>query len=400
MSFKRGGSFSNFSQFQADPEALELEEIGQQQKTSQFQYFGGFQQKGRGGSLRQAGVGGNRSMVCRDDIPSLASTNGRGLPGGGPGAGQPQRVKPGKEIYRPPTASWNIDEAQEFKPLCPAPLTSSRSVDFGPGSNSDGLRSGPTGSESVRSGLTITVKPEVKGGTRHVESNTELDVTKLGVFGQEMEEVIKQTLDDPNSLSARSHMELVRQIFTKVVETQKISELAAKFCIYIIERERRETFLESLLNTCQEWYHERDRIIRSENKSGKWAAFMSFLNELYGLLKRKQVQLQSKYEGVAPKLVLLTLLAECCIVTLTQTQMFTIPETEVLFLVLTHIQRDLMTEAPGQMTLIVNCLREAFLMTEAPAQVRKTLLQLLELQSAGWQLPAEAVMYYYPGAKL
>ena len=49
-------------------------------------------------------------------------------------------------------------------------------------------------------------------------------------------------------------MELVRQIFTKVVETQKISELAAKFCIYIIERERRETFLESLLNTCQEGY--------------------------------------------------------------------------------------------------------------------------------------------------
>ena len=90
---------------------------------------------------------------------------------------------------------------------------------------------------------------------------------------------------------------------------------------------------------------------------------------------------------------ILTFYFVCC-------QMFTIPETEVLFLVLTHIQRDLMTEAPGQMTLIVNCLREAFLMTEAPAQVRKTLLQLLELQSAGWQLPAEAVMYYYPGAKL
>ena len=94
-----------------------------------------------------------------------------------------------------------------------------------------------------------------------------------------------------------------------------------------------------------------------------------------------------------------------------------------------------MAEAPGQMSLIVNCLREAFLMSEAPQQVvsdlfcfhwvnfvnqecfkyavkgspietyfslqvRKTLLQLLELQSAGWQLPAEAVMYYYPGAKL
>ena len=58
---------------------------------------------------------------------------------------------------------------------------------------------------------------------------------------------------DPNRLSARSHMELVRQIFSKVVETQRISELAARFCIFIIERERKETFLESLLNTCQEW---------------------------------------------------------------------------------------------------------------------------------------------------
>ena len=86
-----------------------------------------------------------------------------------------------------------ISEAQEFKPLCPAPLTSSRSVDLG--SPSDGVRAGLTGSEGIRSGLTITVKPEVKAGTRHVESNTELDVSKLGVFGKEMEDVIKQTLE-------------------------------------------------------------------------------------------------------------------------------------------------------------------------------------------------------------
>ena len=49
--------------------------------------------------------------------------------------------------------------------------------------------------------------------------------------------------------------------------------------------------------------------------------------------------------------------------------MSSIPETEVLFLVLTHIQRDLITEAPGQMSLIVNCLREAFLTTDVPPQV-------------------------------
>jgi len=347
-----------------------VEEIGERQKQ---QYFG-FQQKQqqqRGIQRHQADYGRMRnSGDCRDDLPTLSSANGRhsqamvqtGV-----------RVKPGKEIYRPPTGNWNI-EAQEFKPLAPAPLTMTRSMS--------------------QDQVTGDRRPDTRN--RHVETNIELDLQKLSVFGKDMEEIIAQTLEDPNGLSARSHMELVRQIFTKVVETQKISELAAKFCIYIIERERKETFLESLLNTCQEWYHERDRIIKSE----KWAAFMSFLNELYGLLKRKQVHLQSKYEGVAPKLVLLTLLAECCIVTLTKDQMSSIPETEVLFLVLTHIQRDLITEAPGQMSLIVNCLREAFLTADVPQQVRKTLLQLLELQSAGWQLPAEAVMYYYPGAKL
>ena len=106
---------------------------------------------------------------------------------------------------------------------------------------------------------------------RSGNNSTELDLGKLiGVFGKEMEEVIKQILEvniinnkekdmtshfsqDPNRVSARTHMELVRQIFTKVVESQRISELAAKFCIHIIERERKETFLESLLNTCQEW---------------------------------------------------------------------------------------------------------------------------------------------------
>jgi len=372
MSFKRGNTFRDFRDYKVDQESAELEEIGENQK--HFQYFG-FQQKSRAPGLqRQSQVmmrGGSRDG--RDDIPSNNNNGARLIN---------QRVKPGKEIYRPPTGgSWNID-AQEFKPLSPAPLTSSRSVD------------------SMRSGLSITVKP----GARHISSSdntADMEADKLiEVFGVEMEEIIKQLLEDPNRVSARSHMELVRQIFSRVVELQKISELAAQFCIYIIERETRETFLESLLNTCQEWYHERERMIRSENKSGRWAAFMAFLNELYALLKRKQVQLQSKYEGVAPKLVLLTLLAECCIVTLTQSSVLSLAETEVLFQVLTHLQRDLISEAPGQMSLIVNCLREAFLTSEAPPQARKTLLQLLELQSAGWQLPAEAVMYYYPGAKL
>ena len=46
--------------------------------------------------------------------------------------------------------------AQEFKPLSPAPLTMSRSMDLG---------------------MTVTVKPDVKSGSRHVETvNSELDI--------------------------------------------------------------------------------------------------------------------------------------------------------------------------------------------------------------------------------
>ena len=154
-----------------------------------------------------------------------------------------------------------------------------------------------------------------------------------------------------------------------------------RLCISIIEREKKETFLESLLNTCQEWwvfiflcscfvffcicillfffilssniqrYHERGELLRSSTSPpGRWPAFMAFLNEMYGLvsstmvhlakkgnvsqcwdqdqvtfencedssfpflvfysnlsfqLKRRQLQLLTKYEGVPPKLVLL-----------------------------------------------------------------------------------------------
>merc|ERR1712088_780578 len=47
------------------------------------------------------------------------------------------RVRPGREIYRAPgvweEAPQLNPSAQEFSPLSPAPLTSSRSMDWGPG---------------------------------------------------------------------------------------------------------------------------------------------------------------------------------------------------------------------------------------------------------------------------
>ena len=102
---------------------------------------------------------------CRDDIPS--GMFGRGG----------RQVRPGREIYRPPTASWNIDgnpeplshissplsliQAQEFTPLSPAPLTSSRSLDL-------------TGDL----------------GGRRMEASPDIDISALGTFGPDMDEIL------------------------------------------------------------------------------------------------------------------------------------------------------------------------------------------------------------------
>jgi len=229
---------------------------------------------------------------------------------------------------------------------------------------------------------------------------TGCDLSSLGSFPPEVEGVVRRALEDPNRLAPRALMDLVRTIFQRVVDGNRVAEPAARFCISIIEREKKETFLETLLNTCQEWYHERATLLRSPSSAPcRWANFLTFLNEMYALLKRRQLQLLTKYEGIPPKLVLLSLLAECCIVTLTGgLTLATSNEVESLFLVLTHIGKDLELETPGQMSLLLSCLRDSFLHTTAGPNVRKTLLQIIELQAAGWQLPAQAVMYYYPGA--
>lgn len=59
------------------------------------------------------------------------------------------------------------------------------------------------------------------------------------------------------------------------------------------QNEQQETFLESLLNTCTQWYQERDRHLRNATTPAvllpgapspscpRWVAFMTFLNEMY-----------------------------------------------------------------------------------------------------------------------
>jgi len=365
----------------------------------------GFPARGRGGFTRPQGRDSTKPRTFTSPTPS----QGRGGP----------RVRPSREVYRPPgwedTSHLN-PTAQEFSPLSPAPLTSSRSVDWG---YPEPRPLHPTTSNPMdeqndniylasrrptHRGLQKSASLATASPTSHLATATEvtrLDVTGLGTFPPEVEATMRRAMEDPNRLGGRALMELVRTIFSRVVEGQGMAEAAARLCISIIEREKKETFLEALLNTCQEWYHGRGELLRAPcSPPGRWPAYMAFLNEMYGLLKRRQLQLLTKYEGIPPKLVLLQLLAECCTVTLTGgLTLATSSEVECLFLVLTHIGRDLQQETPGQMGLLLSCLRDSFLHTTAGPLVKKTLLQLVELQAAGWQLPAPAVMYYYPGAQ-
>ncbi|XP_066596646.1 CBP80/20-dependent translation initiation factor-like isoform X1 [Prorops nasuta] len=226
------------------------------------------------------------------------------------------------------------------------------------------------------------------------------DIAELGQFPPAIRETFLKAIDDPNVLNARSLMELVRHILERVVEKRRYAEPAAKICITIIEKERKETFLESLLNTCQQLYQDRDRTLEDGAKCHhRYSAFMTFLNEMYCQLKRRQLQLKTQQEGVPPGRVLLTLLWKCCQDCLQPPIVNSLAETDCLFFVLTCIGKDLDSELPNQLQQLLGSLRDAFLAEETVIPpVRRTLLQLIELHAAHWQLPAPAVVYYYPGA--
>lgn len=202
----------------------------------------------------------------------------------------------------------------------------------------------------------------------------------------------------------------------------------SRFCISIIAKEHKETFLEALLNTCRQWYQERDKVLGTPSHSIKnasrprFTAFMAFLTEMFCQLKRRQLQLRTQCDGVPPPLVLLTLLSKCCedcvrppvrslsevnryrtIVESNKRYVFcenTLEQIECLFFVLTCIGRDLEQHLPMQLDILLASVRDAFLNASASAPaIRRTLLQLIELQASRWQLPGNTVLYYYPSTK-
>ncbi|XP_049873749.1 uncharacterized protein LOC126372157 isoform X3 [Pectinophora gossypiella] len=224
------------------------------------------------------------------------------------------------------------------------------------------------------------------------------DAGDLGSFPQEIQECIDKALEDPNSVSARTLMDAVGHLVSRAVESPRYALPAARRCIAVVEREQTETFLESLLNTCQQWYHDREKLLGAVVGGGRprLMAFLSFLLEMYCQLRRRAIQRRAA--SAQPGQVLLTLICKCCEDCIRQA----VPspsDTENLFFVLTYIGRDLEQQLPGDLERLLTAVRDAFLNTAAAPSIRRTLLQLIELHASRWQLPGCAVLYYYPSSK-
>ncbi|XP_030556813.1 uncharacterized protein LOC115759853 isoform X2 [Drosophila novamexicana] len=225
------------------------------------------------------------------------------------------------------------------------------------------------------------------------------EVADIGQFTPEIQALIETALEDPNKLNSRCLMELTSQFIKRAVESRRFALPISRLCLNIIAKEQKETFLEALLNTCRQWYQEREKLLfaiqgmKSPSRV-RFTAFMAFLTEMFCQLKRRQLQLRTHSEGTPPPLVLLSLLSKCC-EDCVRPPVRSLSEIECLFYVLTCIGQDMEQQLPQQLELLMSLVRDAFLNAgDAAASIRRTLLQLIELKASHWQLPGNSVLYY------
>ncbi|KAH8411994.1 hypothetical protein KR222_006169 [Zaprionus bogoriensis] len=225
------------------------------------------------------------------------------------------------------------------------------------------------------------------------------EVADIGQFTPEIQALIDTALEDPNKLNSRCLMELTSQFIKRAVESRRFALPISRLCLNIIAKEQKETFLEALLNTCRQWYQEREKLLfaiqgmKSPSRV-RFTAFMAFLTEMFCQLKRRQLQLRTHSEGTPPPLVLLSLLSKCC-EDCVRPPVRSLSEIECLFYVLTCIGQDMEQQLPQQLELLMSLVRDAFLNAgDAAASIRRTLLQLIELKASHWQLPGNTVLYY------
>ncbi|GIX81620.1 MIF4G domain-containing protein [Caerostris darwini] len=244
-------------------------------------------------------------------------------------------------------------------------------------------------------------------------------------FPLEYQGLIRRAVLDPNSLSCQKLMELVRLICSKAVENVHYSGPAAQLCFSIIEKEHDHTFLESLQNCCREWYNERDKLLRAPFLTSvgttaagmrRWTAYVSFITELYLHVKNQHCQMIQPTQsgnsagqllGPHPNspmahlaLTLQTLLYECANIILKPPSLNSEGEIGILRKMLSSVGKQLEADCAQRMQQMVINLRDAFINPSINAQIRKTLLELIELHASGWQLDLPQTLYYFPYTRL
>ncbi|XP_018899706.2 MIF4G domain-containing protein isoform X2 [Bemisia tabaci] len=216
------------------------------------------------------------------------------------------------------------------------------------------------------------------------------DISDLGPLPSDIHSLIQKASLNPNDLSQRHLMSSAKFLVEKAVENREYSNAAAKICATIIEKSRTETFVDSLFNTCQFIFKEREKLLRTA--PSKYPAFLAFLYELYTQMKSREPKLKTAYSNLRT----LTLIASCLLDFLNQGVMKVNSEVESLFFVFSSIGQDLEVFLPNKLNEIMDQMRIQFLKQTTSPSFRKTLLQMIELRASKWALPVESIIYYYP----
>ncbi|XP_065205404.1 uncharacterized protein LOC135835181 isoform X2 [Planococcus citri] len=226
-------------------------------------------------------------------------------------------------------------------------------------------------------------------------SKCSVSFSEYHLFPKESHAVMKQAVEDVNVITDKQKMTLARYVIEHVLRDKKYCHPVAKLSIIIMERDNNGTYLDSLLNTCQMLYQTKQT--RLLIHPSQFILFVAFLTEMYTEMKQSKLQLKFQSDPVTPpKQVLLMLVSRCCEDMLTIHDMHSLSEIECLFRALTSVGRDLELELPARLNQLYDKIKEVFLKSNLGPEIKKVMLQLIELRATGWQLPLSALNFYYP----
>ncbi|XP_054925746.1 MIF4G domain-containing protein B-like isoform X2 [Dermacentor andersoni] len=214
--------------------------------------------------------------------------------------------------------------------------------------------------------------------------------------------VFRRAMQEPSSLSTDDLKLLSVAICQSAIRRVNYAIPAAEFCLAIIEAEGCETFLESLLLFCRELFNSRDEVLRPPDqptvRSRRWVAYVTFLAELLDGLSEGlgENTLRPCHGGAASTakarsmMVLATLLCVSCHTILQPPSLYNPTEMDCLRTALTTAGAALERVAPERLASLLREIHATLEMQGLPIRSRHVLLELKELQAAGWQLsPAQ-----------